>query len=533
VSRSASVTLKMPLATAWDASPLNGLAVSAGNLTIAPGSLGGSAQWSKKVFLQRASQFWTGRIEWHGLQKVATNSMYFEISIDGGLHWTWIGGPSGSTGWSGSQETVPVGVDNADNLIANPSVELGTSQYGNNVATVTRVNTIVPPFGSYELSIVTTNAASSGAIFNGAGNQTVPIRVTPGLPYTFSLYAARATAGSIGMRLRIEWLNSANSIIGVSTQDVTVNTTTWQRFQMTQAAPDGSVYANVAFYTQAASGVVTVYSDSWQFEQTPAANAYVDGDQPGGVWLGAPHASRSLQKALTDVDDYPTDLNGITVLLRATMGRLSTSDDAPVLQTLSLVFQDVPQPNYELMYGWLPELWYAKSLMTQALLTAEGESVDEAADNIALVRDARLPQNAPDWAITRFETEIPDIGTHPELPLDVRRQRVLAHFRGIGSTLARLHLIANSWNFGEVDIVADPEAFTLYITFVDVSGVPGGVEDHMAEMRRNVQAHIDIVFQFRFLLWGDPKRLGITWGQLKTAGRTWGVLKGLKPEDLP
>jgi hypothetical protein len=410
---------------------------------------------------------------------------------------------------------------------------LGTAQYGNNVATVTRVSAIVPPFGTYYLSIVTTNASSSGVIFNGGGAQAVPIHVQQDHTYTFSLYAANSVAGNIPMRLRIEWLNSSNSIIETSAQDVLVNGTGWQRFSITQQAPPGATYANVAFYTQSAIGVVTLYSDAWQFEESPRPNAYVDGDQVGAVWLGARFNGRSLRQAISDISDYPLDLNGSTLLLRATFERQTVNDDSATLQSLVLTIGDDPQPHSEMMFSWLPEIWYRRSLVTSTLMESEGELLDQAADDIAEVRGARLPQTAPDFGIGRFESEISDIVPQPLMQPEDRRQRIVAHFRGLGSTLARLHLIANSWNYGEVDIVADPEAFTLYITFVDVSGVPAGIEDHQAEMRRNVQAHVAIVFQFRYLLWGDPKRLGITWGQLKTAGRTWGVLKGLKPGDLP
>jgi hypothetical protein len=187
---------------------------------------------------------------------------------------------------------------------------------------------------------------------------------------------------------------------------------------------------------------------------------------------------------------------------------------------------------YPRMLSWLPEMWYGRSHITEALLDAEGNVLDQAQFDIDSVRNGRLPELALDWSISRLEAEC-GLSPRPELSLDERRSRIIAHFRGIGSTLARLKAISATWQYGAIEPVADPESYTIYITFIDTRGVPAAIEDHKAEMRANVEAHLDIVWSFTYLLWGDPKRLGITWGQLKTAGRTWGVLKTMKPGDLP
>lgn len=184
------------------------------------------------------------------------------------------------------------------------------------------------------------------------------------------------------------------------------------------------------------------------------------------------------------------------------------------------------------MKSWLPEMWYAQAFRALALLDAEGDLLDDAEIDVATVREARLPQTSDEWGIARFEDETL-LGLRPELSLEERRARVLAQFRGVGSTLARLKTIASTWQYGDVDIVADPETATIYVTFTDIRGIPASIEDHQIDMRSNVQAHLGIEYRYTYLLWGEPKQLAVTWGDLKTATITWGALKVMKADDLP
>ena len=71
-----------------------------------------------------------------------------------------------------------------------------------------------------------------------------------------------------------------------------------------------------------------------------------------------------------------------------------------------------------------------------------------------------------------------------------------------------------------MQIVADPEAFTLHISFVDVRGRPTDVSAHEAEMRKAVQAHLDISWDFRYLTCAELANTTLTCTQVEALGLT-------------
>lgn len=181
-----------------------------------------------------------------------------------------------------------------------------------------------------------------------------------------------------------------------------------------------------------------------------------------------------------------------------------------------------------LMKSWLPEMWYARAKSSDGIMNAEGTALDQLETDIRAVQDARLPETADTWGLLRLEDET-GIGERSDMEIGLRRQRLIGHFRGIGSTIARLETIAQSWGAGRITIVPDPEAYTLYIKFVDQAGVPADIDSHQVEMRANVQAHLAIIWQFGFLTWAGLKASGSSWANIKNQGVTWEGLKTWVP----
>jgi len=190
-------------------------------------------------------------------------------------------------------------------------------------------------------------------------------------------------------------------------------------------------------------------------------------------------------------------------------------------------------PNGSRMKGWLPPIWYDQAHTVDALLESEGEGLSQFQTDNQSVLDARMPQTAPDWGLTRFEQELGLSVNPPGMSLSDRRGRVLARFLGIGTTIYRLKQIAAAWGYGNIAILPGFEDWTLYIQFIDEHGVPSNVEDHEAELRNNIEAHLATSWAFHFTLWQEVKNTGVLWCQLKTQGITWDQLKVMPFQNLP
>jgi hypothetical protein len=190
-------------------------------------------------------------------------------------------------------------------------------------------------------------------------------------------------------------------------------------------------------------------------------------------------------------------------------------------------------PNGRRMASWLPPIWYDQAQSVNALLESEGEGITQFQADTQLVNDARLPEAAPDWGIERFEEELGLSVSPPGMNLTDRRSRIIARFRGIGSTIYRLKAISATWQYGNIAILPGIEDWTLYIQFIDTYGIPDNIESHQAEIRNNVEAHLNIVWAYHFTLWQEVKNTGVLWCQLKTAGTTWDQLKLTPFANLP
>lgn len=180
--------------------------------------------------------------------------------------------------------------------------------------------------------------------------------------------------------------------------------------------------------------------------------------------------------------------------------------------------------NARRMKSWLPPIWYDQSYVTNAVLEGEGEGLTVYQTDLQSVIAARMPQTAPEWGLTRFEQEL-GLPPDPNMSDADRRARIMARFRGIGTTIYRLKQVASSWGYGGIAIEPGIEDWTLYIGFTDLMGLPGDLSSHQIEIRNNVEAHLNIVWLAHFTLWQEVKNTGVLWCQLKTAGMTWAAMK--------
>lgn len=197
-----------------------------------------------------------------------------------------------------------------------------------------------------------------------------------------------------------------------------------------------------------------------------------------------------------------------------------------------MVLEPPTNPTARRMWAWLPVMWYARSRTAQGLLEAQGEALDQGREDIQAVRDARLPQTADRWGLERLRQEV-GLEAIPDESDDDLRARIIAQFRSFGSTIFRLRQIALSWQYGDVDIIADPEMYRIIVQLNDTRGQPADLEAHGAALRANIQAHLGpVVFVVVYLTWDEVRRSGVTWQQLVDHAITWEQLRRMTYQQL-
>lgn len=192
--------------------------------------------------------------------------------------------------WSWFSIIVP---EATTNLVANPSVETGTTGYAAVGGSIAR-STTQQRRGAYSLAVTPTAAAGDGVRYDTVG-------LTSGTTYTFGV----DVRGAAGVSYKIYFADLSGNALGSAY--TFVGTGRWQRVAVTYASQSS---ANYRVYVAKAGGTSTAvfYVDGLQVEGRAYATTYCDGDLvglvPGQVpapflWTGAPHASTSTRSAQT------------------------------------------------------------------------------------------------------------------------------------------------------------------------------------------------------------------------------------------
>lgn len=200
---------------------------------------------------------------------------------------------SGSAFWA---IVIPVG-DRANIISQSPSFERGTQGWGTIQAGTIGTTSGKQQFGAWAGSYAPTSNGTTGAMS--------PTFVAgDGTRYTYSAYI-NGQAG-IPYKLGVGDSNGANL---VGTTDLTGGGT-WQRYSGTWVESGGAT-RRVVIKKGGNADTGVVYIDGVQVE-VDHLSTYIDGDQDGCIWLGAPHASQSLRSG--------TYRGGGTVIALADLG---------------------------------------------------------------------------------------------------------------------------------------------------------------------------------------------------------------------
>ena len=181
------------------------------------------------------------------------------------------------------------------------------------------------------------------------------------------------------------------------------------------------------------------------------------------------------------------------------------------------------------MLSYLPE-YYADSRVMQTLLETEGKEFDSL--NLALndeVSGNGILQQffvpTATWGLDIWEQEL-GLPVSPDQPVSERRDKIISRIRGFGTaTIGITKKVAESYDKGQINVIEDFQRYNIILRFVDTAGVPPNIDDLKAAVRTVVPAHIEINYEYNYMLWMDLDELNWTWEHLDSLNLTWDELE--------
>lgn len=133
------------------------------------------------------------------------------------------------------------------------------------------------------------------------------------------------------------------------------------------------------------------------------------------------------------------------------------------------------------------------------------------------------------WGLARWEA-ICGIPIDENKPEEQRRSVIKSKIRGAGTvTLAVIKNVADSFQNGEIKVEENFADYEVVITFIGKRGVPPNENDVRAALREIVPAHLNLKFQYTYLLWNELDFAQLTWDELDALNMTWDELEVWKP----
>jgi hypothetical protein len=190
------------------------------------------------------------------------------------------------------------------------------------------------------------------------------------------------------------------------------------------------------------------------------------------------------------------------------------------------------------MLGYLPP-YYQESSVMRGLLEAWGGELDLVRAALEAVLEEWFARSAT-WTLDRWEDEL---GLAPA-PLgdEGRRERILARLRaGRTATPGVVASVAAAFANGEIALIEDFPGYRVIVRFMSETGIPARLGEVQAALRELVPAHLEIAYEFNWLLWLElnvlkgldlgevPPVQAYTWAELETLTAdgllTWGELE--------
>jgi len=178
--------------------------------------------------------------------------------------------------------------------------------------------------------------------------------------------------------------------------------------------------------------------------------------------------------------------------------------------------------NFDDFVSWLPPSFLGADAVTmRAFLQALGRQCDDLATATQDNQNQIFIQLAT-WSLSTYEQEfgikLVDGGTD-----DQRRNNIMAKDRsGQGATPAALQNILAAYGY-DTSLVEDFANYQFTVKFTDFRGVPSNIGDLKLLMGQFVSAHLNVLWQYLYLLWSELEGSKMNFTTLATY--TWDALQ--------
>ena len=106
---------------------------------------------------------------------------------------------------------------------------------------------------------------------------------------------------------------------------------------------------------------------------------------------------------------------------------------------------------------------------------------------------------------------------------------LLAKLRGVGiTTPSMVKNLAQSFEYGEIEIDEESKEDVLIVRFTSVYGTPPNMVDFIAALTEILPAHLLLEFIYKYLTWDDYESYNRTWDEWDALNLTWDELEVYK-----
>ncbi|OXM84614.1 putative phage tail protein [Paenibacillus rigui] len=171
------------------------------------------------------------------------------------------------------------------------------------------------------------------------------------------------------------------------------------------------------------------------------------------------------------------------------------------------------------LQGFFPHRWLnKKGTGNIRLFNGLGTTLDWANSFVILVRNESRVLTAVDTIPLR-EKEL-GITSDPSVQIDVRRSGIIARMREQSRPMTAEDLATALQSYGiVVSIQHDYANYKMFIKILNVNGVPEGYPQIQAFIREVVRAHVEVIFQFRYLTIAETESMTISQIEATTLDR--------------
>lgn len=157
----------------------------------------------------------------------------------------------------------------------------------------------------------------------------------------------------------------------------------------------------------------------------------------------------------------------------------------------------------------------------RAVLDTKGKEFDALKTLLLFVIDQIFITSASGWGLDWWEKEL-DLPTVAGKPDDERRSRILSKLRGMGTvTINLIEVIAEAYDNGDIDIIDHPEDYYFIVKFISNRGIPPNLNDVKAAIEEAKPAHLEVLYEFTYLIWSELDAENTTWDQLDAKALVW------------